>query len=141
MSTVFTMIMKGEIPSRMIWQDEKAVAFFTIEPFQYGHTLVVPREEIDHWVDMPADLSAHVFGVAHKVSAGLQKAFNPTRVGMMIAGFDVPHTHIHVWPALDQSEFTFEQANRNPDADKMDEAAAQLRAALTELGHGEFVAS
>lgn len=140
MSTVFTMIMKGEIPGRIIWQDEKTVAFFTIEPFQYGHTLVVPREEIDHWVDMPQDLASHVFGVVHKVSEGLQKAFDPQRVGMIIAGFDVPHTHIHVWPSQHQSEFTFEQANRNPDAAAMDEAAAKLREALRELGYGDFVA-
>lgn len=139
MSTVFTMIMNRKIPGRMIWEDEKAVAFFTIEPFQYGHTLVVPREEIDHWVDMPQDLAAHVFGVAHKVSQGLQKAFDPARVGMIVAGFDVPHTHLHVWPAVNQSEFTFEQANRNPDAAQMDAAAVALRDALRELGYGEFV--
>lgn len=141
MSTVFTMIMNREIPGRMIWEDEKAVAFFTIEPFQYGHTLVVPREEIDHWVDMPADLSAHVFDVARKVSEGLVKAFDPTRVGMIIAGFDVPHTHLHVWPAQEQTEFTFARANKNPDPALMDEAAEKLRVALKELGYGDSVAS
>lgn len=141
MSTVFTKIINRELPGRMIWEDERCVAFFTIEPFQYGHTLVVPRQEIDHWVDLPEELSAHLFAVAHKVSRGLVKAFDPAKVGMIIAGFDVPHTHLHVWPARDQSEFTFEQANRNPDPAQMDEAAQKLRAALTDLGYGEFVAS
>lgn len=141
MSTVFTKIINRELSGRFIWEDEQAVAFLTIEPFQYGHTLVVPKAEIDHWVDLPEKLSAHLFDVAQKVSKGLMKAFEPTRVGMIIAGFDVPHTHIHVWPAVDQSEFTFEQANRNPDAAAMDEAAEKLRAALTELGYGDSVAS
>ncbi len=141
MSTVFSKIIDRQLPGRIIWEDEQVVAFFTIEPLAYGHTLLVPRAEIDHWVDLPQELATHLFAVAQKISQGLDKAFAPQRVGFMIAGFDVPHTHLHLWPANSQAEFSFEAVNRAPEADKMDDAADKLRAALTELGYGDFVAS
>ena len=67
MATLFTKIIDGEIPGRFIWKDARAVAFLTIEPMGSGHTLVVPREEIEHWIDVPADLNAHLFDVAQKI--------------------------------------------------------------------------
>jgi diadenosine tetraphosphate (Ap4A) HIT family hydrolase len=67
MSTVFTRIIAGEIPGRFVWQDERAVAFLSIDPLAQGHTLVVPREEYDHWIDLPEDLAAHLMLVAQRI--------------------------------------------------------------------------
>lgn len=139
MSTVFTKIIEGEIPGRFVWRDEKAVVFLTIEPLAQGHVLVVPRQEIEHWVDMPADLSAHVFDVAHKVGNAINNVWNPTKVGVEIVGLDVPHVHVHVFPANDIQTFNFANADSNPDSAVMDESAEKIRVALRDAGFGEFV--
>ena len=99
MSTIFTKIIDGEIPGRFVWKDDQCVAFMDIMPASEGHLLVVPRAEIDRWPDLPEDLAAHLFSVAHKISGALDDAFDKDRVALMIAGFDVPHTHIHMFPA------------------------------------------
>lgn len=139
MSTVFTKIIDGEIPGRFVWKDEKAVVFLTIEPLAQGHVLVVPRQEIEHWVDMPADLSAHVFDVAHKVGNAINAVWKPTKVGVEIVGLDVPHVHVHVFPANDIQTFNFANADSNPDDAVMDESAEKIRGALRDAGLGEFV--
>lgn len=139
MTTVFTRIIAGEIPGRFIWSDEACVAFLTIEPLAPGHTLVVPRAEIDHWVDLDRDLSAHLFDVARLVGDGIRYAFSPERVGLMVQGFEVPHTHIHVWPAQGPADFNLANANRSPAPESLDEAATKLRSGLDTLGYGSFV--
>ena len=91
MSTVFTKIIEGEIPGRFVWQDERCVAFLSIAPLAQGHTLVVPREEIDHWIDLPEDLAAHLMVVAQRIGKAIDAVWSPRRVGQMIQGFEVPH--------------------------------------------------
>jgi len=141
MTTIFSRIIAGEIPGRFIWSDEACVAFLTIEPLAPGHTLVVPRTEVDHWVDLDRDLSSHLFDVARLIGDGIRYAFSPARVGLMIQGFEVPHTHLHVWPANSPGDFNLAAADRSPAPEAQDEAAEQLRGALHDLGYGEFVPS
>lgn len=135
--TLFTRIISGEIPGRFVWKDEHCVAFMTIAPIRPGHTLVVPRQEIDHWLEAPADLTAHLFQTAQKVGRGIEAAFPCTKVGVMIAGLEVPHLHIHLTPIDEIRDMDFARQNSKATAAELDEAAAKLRAALRGLGFSE----
>ena len=139
MATLFTRIIGGEIPGRFVWKDEKCVAFMTIAPIRPGHTLVVPREEVDHWVDAPEDLAAHLFVTAQKVGRGIQAAFPCTKVGLMCAGLEVPHLHLHLTPIDEIGDMDFGRQDSRAGAEALDAAAERLRAALRAAGHGEFV--
>ncbi|GAA3522581.1 HIT family protein [Corynebacterium pilbarense] len=132
MSTVFSKIIAGEIPGRIVYQDDTVAAFLTIEPVAYGHTLVVPVEEIDKWTDIPAELWSHMNEVAQNIGRVIVEKFNAERAGYLIAGFEVPHAHIHVFPANDMSGYTLSTAMRHDetDAEKMDAAADTIREAL-----------
>ena len=132
MSTVFSKIIAGDIPGRIVYQDDTVAAFLTIEPVAYGHTLVVPVEEIDKWTDIPADLWAHMNEVAQNIGAVIVDKFDAERAGYLIAGFEVPHAHIHVFPANDMSGYSLSTAMRHDetDAEKMDAAAETIREAL-----------
>ena len=139
MSTVFTKIIEGEIPGRFVWQDERCVGFLSIDPLAQGHTLVVPREEHDHWIDLPEDLAAHLMVVSQRIGQAIDAVWRPARVGQMIQGFEVPHTPVHVGPAETVEQFQFVNVLRDPDPAWMDEAAERIRAALVEAGHGSAV--
>ena len=98
MATIFTRIIDGELPGRFVWRDDLCVAFLSINPLNPGHTLVVPRQEVDHWLDLDDALAAHLTQVARRIGAAQMQAFAPERVGLMIAGLEVPHVHLHVVP-------------------------------------------
>ncbi|MGJ4051310.1 HIT family protein [Corynebacterium macclintockiae] len=139
MATVFTKIINGEIPGRFVYRDEKVVAFLTIEPAAYGHTLVVPIEEVDRWTDMDPATWAHCNEVAQLVGKAIVDTFDAPRAGYLIAGFEVPHAHIHVFPASDMSGFSLQNVMRmdETDPEKMDDSAAKIRAALLKQGVDE----
>lgn len=130
MASIFTRIIDGEIPARMVWSDDVCVAFLDVRPLNRGHVLVVPRVEIDHWVDLDPDVVAHLTGVAQRVAAAQQRVLSPPRVGLMIAGFEVPHVHLHVVPMEGMEHLDFAQADPDPDPDDLDELAERLRAEL-----------
>jgi diadenosine tetraphosphate (Ap4A) HIT family hydrolase len=134
MASVFTMIINREIPGRFVYEDDDVVAFLTIEPMTQGHTLVVPRAEIDNWQDVDAGVFANVMAVAQRIGKAQSKAFGVERTGLIIAGLEVPHLHVHVFPARDLSDFGFANVDRNPSAESLDEAQAKITAALAELG-------
>lgn len=137
MPTLFSRIIAGELPGRFVWRDPDVVAFLTIAPLRPGHTLVVPRREVDHWIDMDAELTAKVFTVAQKVSKGLAKAFPSVKVGLLIGGLEVPHTHVHVVPIDGLKDLDFDRQDRNADPRALDEAAERLRVTLRALGYSE----
>ncbi len=130
MASVFSKIMAGELPGRFVYSDDRCAAFLTIAPLSPGHTLVVPREEVDHWTDLDPDLAAHLFRVAQRVGRALQAAFSPRRVGLVIAGLEVPHTHLHVLGVDTMADLDFARADTCADPAALDEAAEHLRAAL-----------
>lgn len=130
MPSVFTRIIEGDLPSHMVWRDERCVAFLSINPIRPGHTLVVPIEEIDHWLDLDPDLAAHLMVVAQRIGTAQQQAFNPLRVGMMIAGLEVPHVHLHVVPIGGFADLDFANADPNPDPASLVAAAGAIRNAL-----------
>ncbi len=139
MPTVFTRIITGELPGRFVWRDEQAVAFLSINPMGPGHTLVVPLAEVDHWVDAGDELMAHLTWVSRRIAAAQQAVYSPPRVGLVIAGFEVPHLHLHVYPVQDLDGFDFRNADRDPDPAALDESAGKLREALRAAGHGDHV--
>lgn len=133
MASVFTKIINREIPGRFVYEDDDVVAFLTIEPMTQGHTLVVPRAEIDNWQDVDASVFANVMAVAQRIGKAQSKAFDVERTGLIIAGLEVPHLHVHVFPARNLSDFGFAGVDRNPSPESLDEAQAKIVAALAEL--------
>jgi histidine triad (HIT) family protein len=132
MPSIFSRIIAGELPSRAVYSDDAVVAFLSIAPLTPGHTLVVPRAEVDHWQSIDPTLWSQLTTVAQQIGQAVQTAFSPSRVGIVVAGFEVPHVHVHVFPAGDMADFDFRNAAPLSD-DEMDDAAARLRAALGDL--------
>jgi histidine triad (HIT) family protein len=139
MPTLFTRIIDGDIPGRFVWKDDRVVAFLTIEPMMPGHTLVVTREEIDHWIDVDPELSAHLFHVAQLVGKAQDAEWQPRRVGVLILGEEVPHVHVHVVPVNHPNELSFAHVDRAADAAALDDAAERIRAQLRTMGHAANV--
>jgi histidine triad (HIT) family protein len=137
MPTIFSRIIAGELPGRFVWRDDQVVAFLSIEPMMPGHTLVVPRAEVDHWIDLDADLASHLFVVAQQIGKAQQLEWDPLRVGVMIVGEEVPHVHIHVVPINSPSELSFAHVDRSASPDALDDAAERIRVRLRELGRPE----
>jgi histidine triad (HIT) family protein len=130
MPSVFSRIIAGELPGRFVWRDERCVAFLTIAPIRMGHVLVVPRQEVDHWIDLDPSLNAHLFRAAQGVARAVARVFPATKVGLMVAGLEVPHVHIHVLPIDTLRDMDF-------DRQALDAAAESIRSALRALGHPE----
>jgi len=139
MPTLFTRIIDGQIPGRFLWADDLAVAILTIAPITDGHALVVPRAEVDRLTDASDDLLAHLTKVAKAVGAAQQATWDPPRVALFVAGFEVPHLHLHVLPAWDEASLTFANARTDVPPEDLDAAAERLRTALRDAGHGAHV--
>jgi diadenosine tetraphosphate (Ap4A) HIT family hydrolase len=133
MATVFTKIINGDLPARFVYEDDEFVAFLTIEPMTQGHTLVVPRAEIDQWQDVDPAGFARIMAVAQRIGRAVTRAFGAQRAGLIIAGLEVPHLHVHVFPAYRLTDFGFANVDRNPSPESLDEAQAKIRAALAEV--------
>lgn len=139
MTTIFTRIIAGELPGRFVWRDDEVVAFLSIAPVTTGHVLVVPIEEVDHWIDLDEGTWLHVAEVARHVGRALQDVFAAPRIGQMVAGFEVPHVHVHVLPAYGLDDIGFAGADTSPDPTVLDDAAERIRTALRAAGHGPVV--
>jgi histidine triad (HIT) family protein len=133
-ASVFTRIIDGELPGRFVWKDEQCVAFLSIRPLRPGHTLVVPRLEVDHWLDVDPALLSHLFATSQLIGKAQMAAFHSVRIGIVVAGLEVPHVHIHVVPIRGVHDLDFDNQDPNPDADVMDKAAASIREQLRALG-------
>ena len=139
MPTIFTRIIEGELPGRFVWRDETCVAFLSINPLRPGHVLVVPIDEVEHWIDVEAGTWAHLMSVSRTIGAALQSAYDPEKVGLMLAGLEVPHVHVHLVPINGVHDLDFANADTDPDPAALDEAADKIRAALRDGGAGESV--
>jgi histidine triad (HIT) family protein len=137
MSTLFTKIIEGEIPGTFVWKDDICVAFLSIHPLRPGHTLVVPRKEVDHWIDLDLETLEHVMAVSQAIGEAIQHVYRPAKVGQMIAGLEVPHTHIHLVPIDDVHDLDFENQDTSATREDLVEEAAKIEAAIEELGLGE----
>lgn len=134
MATIFTRIIEGEIPGTFVWRDHECVAFMSINPLRMGHVLVVPRSEVDHWVDCADELRDHLFLVAQQVAKALQQVYRPAKVGLMIAGLEVPHLHLHVVPIDGVHDLDFANAATSVDRAELESAADSIRLVLRSIG-------
>ena len=141
MPSIFTKIIAGEIPGRILWDDDQCFAMLDIRPLHAGHVLVIPRAEVDHWIDLEPQTTAHLMKVAQIIGVAQQSVVTCERIGLMIAGFEVPHTHVHVVPLDSMANLDFRNADTRPLADQLDAIAEQLRTALRDAGHGDSVPS
>lgn len=138
MSTVFELIINEEIPGKFVWADELCVAIATIEPVTTGHVLVIPREPISKWTDLPPNLLEHLMRVSQIIGKAAEKAFDAPRTALLIAGFEVPHTHIHVIPAHGAEDASLAKAHAVPESEIAD-AAHALRDVLRAEGYSKRI--
>lgn len=131
MATIFSKIINGELPGRFVYADAEVVAFLSIAPVTPGHTLVVPRQEIDQWTDADPGLLGHCVDVAQRIGQAQKRAWTAPRAGLAIVGFEVAHLHLHVYPMWTMADVDFANARPATDAE-LDVAAHTLRAALTD---------
>ena len=135
MSSIFTKIINGEIPGRFVWRDEDVVAFLTMGPLADGHALVVPVEEVDRWTDARPEVLSRTMEVAQKIGAVQVEVFGSARAGLLIAGYEVHHMHVHVWPSNSMADYDFGSVDQNPDPAQLDANAEKLREGLRAAGH------
>jgi histidine triad (HIT) family protein len=139
MPTLFSRIIGGEIPGTFVWRDDRCVVFMSINPLAHGHALVVPIEELDHWVDGDPALIAHLFDVTRVVGLAQRSAFSPERIGVIIAGYEVPHMHIHAIPTNSMAQLSFANAAASVERAELDSAAEAIRTELRAMGRSEVV--
>ncbi len=125
MASVFTKIIKGELPSYKIFEDDSVLAFLALDQVNLGHTLVICKEEINHWTEVPAETYAHLHKVSQKIGKAILKAAGSPRVGQMVAGFEVPHYHLHLIPAWSIPDLDFKRAKRRSD-EEMKQIQAEI---------------
>lgn len=117
MSSIFTKIIKGEIPSYKIAENEYCFAFLDINPNAKGHTLCVPKQEVDKLFDLNPEDYQQLMDFSYKIAQAMEKAIDCNRVGMAVVGLEVPHAHIHLIPINDMSQMTFEKKLSLSDTD------------------------
>ena len=136
MPTLFTRIISGELPGRFVYENPEVVAFLTIAPVRPGHTLVVPRVEVDDWLDLEESARNALFGAARTVGTAVKVAFGCRKVALLALGLEVPHVHLHLIPIDEERQVNFAAADSDPDPAELDDAAARIRAALGSVGDG-----
>ena len=109
MATVFTKIIKGEIPAYKVAETDKFLAFLDVNPNAKGHTLCIPKQEIDKIFDMEEDLYLELMQFSRKVAIALEKSIDCKRIGMAVVGLEVPHTHVHLIPLNEMDNMRFEK--------------------------------
>jgi diadenosine tetraphosphate (Ap4A) HIT family hydrolase len=133
MTTIFTRIIQGEIPGTFVYKDEACVAFMSINPMADGHVLVIPRDEVDHWVDLSPYIASHLFEVSHRISRALSVAFPCEKVGLIIAGYEVNHCHIHLIPTTNMEQLSFANAASSVERSTLEAHAEKITTALASL--------
>ncbi len=126
MDSVFTKIIKGEIPCHKVYEDDRVIAFLTIAPIYEGHTLVVPKAQVDQYIDLSDDDYDALWRVVKKVAARIRSVTGKERVGVVIEGVDVPHTHVHLVPFNSNESLKAEASSAEPDHVKLAEVAQKL---------------
>ena len=139
MASVFSKIMQNELPAYFIWEEASVAAFLDTNPHSRGHTLVVPRREVDRWTDLADDEGERLFWVAKQIAKAQIGEFACDRAGLVIAGYHVPHVHVHVFPTNGMDDFDFRELGHSATAEDLELVAGRLRGALSRRGLGTFV--
>ncbi len=127
MATIFTKIINGEIPSYKIAESDKFFAFLDINPMSKGHTLVVPKQEIDYIFDLEDNLLSDMMLFSKKVAAAIEKAISCERVGVMVIGMEVPHAHIHLIPIQKEGDMNMSNPKLKLSQDEFEKIASDIR--------------
>lgn len=127
MPSIFTRIIKGEIPSYKVAEDERFFAFLDINPMAKGHTLVIPKQEVDYIFDLDDDILKDMVIFAKKVAKSIEKAIPCKRVGIMVVGLEVPHAHIHLIPINKESDMSLSNPRIKIEQFEFEEIAKKIR--------------
>ncbi len=130
MSSIFTKIIHGEIPCHKIAENDSCIAFLDISPLQKGHTLIIPKREVDYIFDLEDSELAELMSFAKQVSKGIKSSFDCNRVGVTVIGLEVPHAHIHLIPIIKESDMSFAQSKMQPSNDELAEIAEKIKSKL-----------
>ena len=123
MATIFTKIIDSEIPSYKIAENDKFLAFLDVMPLSLGHTLVVPKQEIDYLYDLPDELLGELFVFSKKVAKKLEKAIDCQRIGVSVIGLEVPHAHVHLIPINNVSDMNFSKPKLKVSSEELEKMA------------------
>ncbi len=134
MASIFTKIVNGDIPSYKIAEDEKYYAFLDINPLAKGHTLVIPKKEVDYIFDIEEELYKGLFAFARKVAPAIKKVIPCKRIGLTVIGLEVPHAHIHLIPINSIYDMDFKQPKLKLEDAEFKTIAENIRKALAERG-------
>ena len=130
METIFSKIIRGEIPAFKIAEDDRFLAFLDVYPLQKGHTLVIPKEQIDYIFDLDDQVLGDMQIFAKKVARAIKKATNCTRVGVAVIGLEVPHAHVHLIPINQMNDMNFSQPKKQFPAEEMEQIANKIKSYL-----------
>jgi len=130
MSSIFTKIINREIPGQIVAEDERFIAFLDIVPLVMGHTLVVPKKEVDYIFDLDDDTLAAISLFAKKVARAIKKAVPCKRIGVAVIGLEVPHAHIHLVPMNSMGDINFSNPKLRPTAEELAGVADRIRAMM-----------
>lgn len=132
MSTIFTKIITRQIPAYVLAEDEEFIAFLDIQPIVAGHTLVVPKQEIDNLFDLPEDVLARLLPFTKKVSTGLEKTIPCIRIGIAVIGLEIPHAHLHLIPLQEANDMNFTKCPLVYTPTELEAMAATIRSKIAE---------
>jgi histidine triad (HIT) family protein len=127
--SIFTRIINGEIPAYKIYEDDKVIAVLDIHPIYEGHTLVIPKNQVDHIWDLSPEDYEYLWQVCNKIAAHIREVINPTRVGVVVEGFGVPHCHVHLIPIYHGNDLKKQQEDKDvkPDYGALTKTAERLK--------------
>jgi histidine triad (HIT) family protein len=131
MASIFTRIINREIPAYIVAEDERYIAFLDINPLVVGHTLVVPKKEVDFIFDLDDETLAGLNLFAKKVALAIKKSISCKRVGVAVIGLEVPHTHIHLVPMNSMGDLNFTRTKLNPTKEELTGAAEKIKKAVS----------
>ncbi len=131
MASIFTKIINGEIPSYKIYEDDKYLAFLDIRPMAKGHTLLIPKVEIDYIFDLDEDTLSDYLPVAKKIAKAIESIVTCERVGIAVVGLEVPHAHVHLIPINSVQDLRFDKAPVKMSNDEMIQLATTIRSAIS----------
>jgi len=131
MSTIFSKIIRGEIPSYKVAEDDSFYAFLDINPMTKGHTLIVPKQEVDYIFDIQDDILAKMIIFAKKVAKAIETAVPCQRVGLMVVGLEVPHAHIHLIPIQTEKDMDLSNKRLKLDSDTFSHVATSIQHSIT----------
>jgi histidine triad (HIT) family protein len=125
--SIFTRIINGEIPAHKIYEDDQVIAILDIHPMSEGHTLVIPKKQVDHIWDLDQNSYEYLWNISKKLAIRMREVINPTRVGVVVEGFGVPHAHIHLIPIYHGDDLKKAQnLDAVPDHEALAETASRL---------------